>query len=130
MALIPLPDRLTIYHTPEFGDTDPPDWLPSDTLGLRGRITSMTNTQALTANAAGEYSPLATHMLRAEPSADLMISALVRRHSDDRCYLVMSVRESNRRSAAGRPDHVICDISIMDDPPPLPDALTQERRDR
>jgi len=129
MAMIPLPDRLTVYHTAPFGDTDPPEWMASDTTSLRGRIVSMTNTQALTANANGEYTPLATHVLRAEPSADLLVKALVRRHSDDKCFLVMSVRDSNSRNAAGRPDHVICDISVMDDPPPLPDALTADRRD-
>ena len=130
MALTPLPDRIAVYHTAPFGNTDPPDWVASDSASLRGRIITMSNSQALTANVAGEYNPAATHTLRVEPSADVLVKALVRRKSDDKCFLVMSVRESNRRSAAGRPDHLICDLAAMVPPPPLPDAATANRRDR
>lgn len=128
MALTPLPDRVTIYHTRAAGQS-PENWAVAAT-GLRASITVLSDDRALAATAAGERQVLITHRARLEPHAACVVDALLRRHSDDKCWFVQGVTESNRRDGAGRPDHLLVKLSVVDPPPELPDAATARRRDR
>ncbi len=129
MATVAFTDRLSVYHTGS-GQESPEDWQETSAIDLAGRIEPLTNMQALAADQRGQYKAQATHKLRCEPSAEVVVNSLVRRHRDDACFLVLSIRLVGRRNVEGRPDHYACEVSVVDKPPALPDALTQARRDR
>ena len=130
MPIPSLPDRVAVYHTGSTGTT-PEQWEVTGSTSLRASVRNLTANQALTANAEGRWVPQVTHQMRCEFSPDVSYNALVRRLSDDKCFLCRVIRFSVARRAGGtKPDHLIVDLSVIERPPALPDALTASRRDR
>jgi hypothetical protein len=111
----PAPDRVNVYHTYRSG-VSIPQYTGPEASGLRAKVWTMTNSQALTANAEGRYQPQVTHGLRVEANAAVIQDACIERQRDGKCFLVRAVRESNQQ-VYGRPDHLICDLSVLDPAP-------------
>jgi len=123
-----LTERFTVYHTNASGGN--PDSYRVASPEVIGKVQSLGAMEALSANAEGRFQARVGYRGRFEYDAALVVNALVRRHDDDKCWLVQQVQTSNRRDGAGRPDHLIVELAAVDAPPPLPDALTQARRNR
>jgi hypothetical protein len=124
----PAPDRIEIFHTAAYSATTQggpaSEWVHTGTSYLRANIATLSDSAALTANAEGRYMPRVTHRMRCDVHDDVVVNALVRRHSDLQTFRVQSVRESNARHY-GRADHLICDLSIVE---PKPEVDTTRYR--
>lgn len=123
------PNRVNVYRLRDLSG-NPQDWEATDGLGLECNIVSMTNTQALAASADGRHNRQATHTMRCQPHAALQEHTLVRETHTQRCYLVLTKREGQLKGTGGGPEEMLCDLSVMDPPPTLPDVSTPARRDR
>jgi len=112
MPLLPMPDRLYVYHTATDGDS-PEDWQSEVAGSLRGRVTALSNDAALAADATGRYRGMATHQGRVEYHEALVVGALVVRAADDKQFLVLGVREGSRRRLSGQPQTVMLTLQVL-----------------
>jgi hypothetical protein len=126
--IAPAPDRIEVFHTAAYSVTTQggptSEWVHTGTSYLRARISTLSDSAALTANAEGRYLPRVTHRMRCDVHEDVVVNALVRRHSDLKVWRVQAVRESNARHN-GRADHLICDLSVEE---PAPEVDTTRYR--
>ena len=107
-----LPDRVRVYHTGTAG-TSPEPWNRETQLELRARVSSLSNDKALAANALGRWEGMATHQVRVEYHAAVVVNALLQDVMTGEAYLVLGVTKSNKHNAQGEPDTLICACMIQ-----------------
>jgi len=114
--------RFTVLHTDDSGAS--PEAYKVMAQEVIGNVQRLSPGQALMMNSEGRFEPRVTCQGRFEYHEAVVYNAVVRRHDDNEVWLVQQVQPSNRRDGAGRPDHLIAELAVLDPPPPLPDAVT------
>lgn len=119
-----MPERLACYYTPHGGDstTFRPSYYACDPQDLWGKVTALSTSQALAANAEGRFERRVTHSARVAYHSDVRVGLVLRNKRDGVCFYVLSVREANTRLPNGNPDHLSLELGIMDPPPELSDV--------
>lgn len=107
-----LPDRVTVHHTAQSG-TSPEPWNREIQPELRAAISTLSNDKALSANALGRWEGLATHQIRTEPHAAVVVNALLYDAMTETSYRVLGVQKSSKHDRQGNPDHLICSCMIV-----------------
>ena len=107
-----LPNRVDVYHTAAAGNT-PEAWSDHAARGLRAAVSSLSNDKALAASAVSKFEAMPTHQVRTEYSAEVVVNALLVDGVTADQYLVLGVKQSNRRDAFGKPDHLIVTCALQ-----------------
>jgi len=112
MPLPRLPQRVDVYHTAAAGNT-PEAWSDHAAQGLRAAVSSLSNDKALSASAVGQFAAMPTHQVRTEYSAEVVVHALLVDVVTADQFLVLAVKQANKRDAFGKPDHLIATCAIQ-----------------